>query len=328
MLSKSKFFVISISLILIFFINGCGNTTTPTQEQTNVTNIQPNNTETKTKTNMDTNITAVNTPQTANDTEKKILNIGIVPSSSAIEQQKIYLPFAKYLQDQINYKIQLKFAKDYETIADKLGKDYDVAIMGAYSYLEANSKNRAQPIVKAIRNGKPYYKSIIIASKKSNINKIEDIKGNKKIVFVDRFSTAGFLFPAALLYKKNINISKNCEYKFVRGHDNVVRNVASGSADVGACFNGAPEKYLTAAELQKIKIIAESEDIPSDPIVVSFEIFSNKQLYNLLLTALKNLKDQNILSAFGGGLEGYIEAYDKDYNILREKINLINKLVK
>ena len=261
-------------------------------------------------------------------TDSETLNFGIVPSSNASDLQKTYGPITKYLREQTGCKIELKFAKNYETIAENLGKDYDFAQMGAYSYIQANSQNGAQAIVKAVRKGQPFYRSVIFVNPVFNIQKYADFKG-KEIAFADRYSTAGFLYPAAEMIKNGIDISKDIKYKFVKGHDNTVLHVASKSAAGGAAYEGAIEKFTPENKKGNIKLFKVVDDpIPSDPLVVGKRIINNPELKKKLIDALLNLKDKKILETLGGGLEGYTEAHDNDYNVLREKIKIIDKYVK
>lgn len=274
------------------------------------------------------NLTAKLSKISSDSATENVLRFGIVPSSNASDLQKTYGPITKYLQEQTGCKIELKFAKNYETIAENLGKDYDFAQMGAYSYIQANSLNKSQAIVKSIRKGQPFYHSIIFVNTVFNIKNYSDFKG-KEVVFTDRYSTAGFLYPAAEMIKNGIDISKDIKYKFVKGHDNAVLNVASKSAAAGAAYEGALEKFLPANKKNNVVLFKIVDDpIPSDPVVAGERIIKDVALKEKLSAAFINLKDKKILEALGGGLEGYSAAGDNDYNVLREKIKLIEKYVK
>jgi len=255
------------------------------------------------------------------------LYMGVVPSSNVSDMNSALQPLIKYLESKISRKIVVKFADNYEKIADKLNTEYDFAMMGAYSYLEAHSKSGVEPLVKSIRNGKPSYSALIIARADSGIKKIEDIKADKRVIFTDRYSTSGFLFPAAEMIKSGIDITK-IKYKFVKGHDNIVKNVSVRSADVGACYEGAITRYLPADKVKELIVIKETEQIPGDPIVIGKRIIEDTELRVKMREAFLNLKDRAILNALAGGLEGYAPAADGDYNIIRDKIKLVDKYIK
>ncbi|HPG30188.1 MAG TPA: phosphate/phosphite/phosphonate ABC transporter substrate-binding protein [bacterium] len=267
------------------------------------------------------------TEQIESDTGIQKLNFAVVPSSNAMDLQNIMKPLISYLHAQIEMPVILKFASNYENIVDKTGIEYDLASMGAYSYVESHKKNNTLPLVKSIRNGKPSYKGIIITHKDSGIKSLEDLKKREKIktVFTDRYSTSGFLFPAADIIKSGADIEKNLSVKFVKGHDNVVKIISSKGAEIGACYQGAVEKYLSPDKVKNIVVLQETDDIPGDPIAIGKNIIDNKDLKKKLLDAFINLKNSNILNSLAGGLEGYAPAEDSDYNIMREKIDLINK---
>ncbi|MBP7652321.1 phosphate/phosphite/phosphonate ABC transporter substrate-binding protein [Candidatus Dependentiae bacterium] len=269
----------------------------------------------------------VNVPS---EQQNKKLSMAVVPSSNAIDLQTVLKPLVNYLHTKLDSVVILKFATNYEHIVDKLGTEYDFALMGAYSYVESHKKNQTLPLVKSIRNGKASYKGIIITHKDSGIKSIADIKNKKKIkaVFTDRYSTSGFLYPAADIIKSGIDINKDLEFKFVKGHDNVVKIISAKGADIGACYQGAVEKYLTKEKSANIVIIKETDEIPGDPLVIGKNIIENKELKEKMLEALVSLKEPAILNSLAGGLEGYAVAADSDYDNLREKINLINQYFK
>ncbi|HON56963.1 MAG TPA: PhnD/SsuA/transferrin family substrate-binding protein, partial [bacterium] len=194
------------------------------------------------------------------------------------------------------------------------------------SYIEANKLNGAEAIVKSIRQGKPHYNALIVAHMSSGLKNIKDLKNynNLKYGFTDKFASAGFLFPAAELIKAGVDFSK-ANYKFIKGYDNVLKSLILKSIDIGVCYSGAIEQYLTQDEIKNIVVLKTTDAIPADPIVISKKVAEDKELKSKLIAAFLDLKDTNILSALAAGLDGYAAASDKDYNVLREKINIVNK---
>ena len=260
-------------------------------------------------------------------TEKKVLHFGFIPSVSIPKTRKKYSKLINYLETQVNIKIKFKYKLSYEEIAGALSDDIDFAAMGAYSYLLAEKLYDVRPIVRTIRNGKDYYYSTIIVRKDSNINSIKDLK-NKKIAFADKYSTAGFLYPACKLIKSGFKFKNDIEYQFLKNYSFIVKKIFNGNVDAGCTFEGA-EKYLPESQRQELKILYKSSKIPSDPIIAGKKLFEDPELLRKIKQAFLKLNPDEhltILTNLGGGIEGYTEASKKDYNKPRKKIKIIKKV--
>ncbi|HPP88387.1 MAG TPA: phosphate/phosphite/phosphonate ABC transporter substrate-binding protein [bacterium] len=307
---KKKFFLVLLIFFVMTFI-GCSKSSEDKQELS--TEIKSE--QTLQKSENDTKVATLDR-----------LTFAIVPSSNPVNFYEKIKPLVTYLEKKIERKIIVKFEVNYENIAKSLGEDYDFAMMGAYSYIEANKLNGAEAIVKSIRQGKPHYNALIVAHMSSGLKNIKDLKNynNLKYGFTDKFASAGFLFPAAELIKAGVDFSK-ANYKFIKGYDNVLKSLILKSIDIGVCYSGAIEQYLTQDEIKNIVVLKTTDAIPADPIVISKKVAEDKELKSKLTAAFLDLKDTNILSALAAGLDGYAAASDKDYNVLREKINIVNK---
>lgn len=262
--------------------------------------------------------------------EKKVLKFGLIPARDETKLSEKYFILKFYLENEIGREIKLVFKKTYEEIANDLSDTIDFAGMGAYSYLLAEKLNEAQPIVRTIRYGKSYYYSTIIVRKDSNINSLKDLK-NKKIGFSDRYSSAGFLYPASKLLEIGFNFKNDIKYKFITGYDNIVFNVYRKKFDAGAVYENAEKIILSEKAHKNLKIIYKSEKIPSDPIVAGKRLLEDKELIEKIKQVFLKLNPKEyliLLSTLGGGIEGYIESSKEDYNELRKKIETVKKVFK
>ena len=67
---------------------------------------------------------------------------------------------------------------DFEETVDAIGQNVtQLCFMTPSTYIEGRKKFGVDVIVKALRNGKPYQHSVIIAKADRNINSIQELKG-------------------------------------------------------------------------------------------------------------------------------------------------------
>ena len=84
-------------------------------------------------------------------------------------------------------------------------------------------------------DGTSTYHGYLFARKDSGIRTVADMKG-KRFAYVDRATTAGYLFPRAYLKEKGVADPDRYfgEVFFAGSHDATVLAVLNGEADIGA----------------------------------------------------------------------------------------------
>lgn len=111
------------------------------------------------------------------------------------------------------------------------------------------------------------------------------------MVFVDRATTAGFVFPVAWLKKNGVDdyASFFRDHYFSGSHDAAIESVLNGKADIGAAKNTVYELFLAGnpeAENQLVTI-ASSIPVPSNGFCVMPTV--GKETIAKLETALLGL---------------------------------------
>ena len=159
-------------------------------------------------------------------------------------------PLEKLLSDQLGIPVKVSVSTNYNTIIEAMAsKKVDVGFLPPTAYVLAKEKNAAEVILQAQRfgvndDGTPsselvdYYKSLFIVKKDSNINSVKDLKG-KKIAFQDVTSSAGYVWPAAMLMDNGIDPIKDVQGITLKGHDQAVLAVLNGDVDAAAIFQDA-----------------------------------------------------------------------------------------
>jgi phosphonate transport system substrate-binding protein len=235
-----------------------------------------------------------------------------------------YQPLLDYLSDKTPYFYDLVLKKNYEETVRALGSgEIDIAILGPLSYLEARAKYGAVCILKPRgADNRSAYRSVIIKKKEAPIAGLADLKG-KSVAFSATKSTSGNLVPRYLLANAGIHLSDLKRYDNFSFHDSVVKAILKGQYDAGAVRDSVARKYAKLG----IEVIAESEDIPTGPLVIGPGTpFAAVEAIKKALLELNHddAGRRAILSRFDDELKnGFTTADDSDYAEIRAKINAV-----
>ncbi len=245
----------------------------------------------------------------------KLYLFGIAPLEAALVMKKKFEPLIKYLNTTLNLKFESLVASSYEDSIEDIGKGTAmIAYMTPSTYLNAHKKYGVKPIVFAIKNGSPTYKSAIVAAKNSAINTITDIKG-KKVAFGAEMSTGSTLVPKAMIKSAGITLENLALYEYLGAHDVVVKAVIEGEFDAGCVMDSVAEEYKDS-----VKVIAYSEPIPQFPICISGGI--DKDLESKIKKLLLDITDLNILKAIDKGYTSFIEAGERDFESIAKILKI------
>jgi phosphonate transport system substrate-binding protein len=261
--------------------------------------------------------------------EKNPVRIMLTPSTDAQAIIRNGEILAAYIERQTGYKVRVDVPNYYITVVEALGTSRaDVAIMNTFSYLLAHSKYGAEARLRvARRHGELTYKGEFIVRADSDIDSLPQLNG-RTIAYVDPSSTSGYIYPKEMLRLRGV---KTRQEMFANGHNQVVTKVYQGHVDAGAVFYSPPDA-LTGEILdarckvvtqypdvyEKVKIIALTDSIPNDPVVVRKNL--DERIRNAVIGAL--LKFQSTPEGRAAlmtiaSIEGFVPASDSDYNDVR-----------
>jgi phosphonate transport system substrate-binding protein len=254
------------------------------------------------------------------------IHFGIIPRDNPRITYEKYQPLLDYLSTKTPYAYELDLKKNYEETVNALASgETDVALLGPLTYLEARAKSGAVCILKPRGvDGNARYKSVIIKKKDNPLTSPSDLKG-KSIAFASSKSTSGNLVPRHLLANHGIHLEDLKEYANFDYHDSVVKAVLKGQFAAGAVRDSVARKYLKSG----IETIAESEDIPTGPLVAGKGVSSS--VVEAIKRALLELNPSDddglkVLRRLDEDLSnGFTEASDRDYENIRSQINSVPK---
>jgi phosphonate transport system substrate-binding protein len=267
-----------------------------------------------------------------NSRDPHVLVFASPPSFRFATLQQSQEPVIEMLKKETGKEVRFETGTDYAAIIKGLrdGK-IDVADLGPLSYVLA--KEQGAPItVVAVRvneKGKPPgYQSYGITWTGSPIKTLADFRG-KRICFVDRNSTSGYLYPSAGLLDMGIDPKKDIVPIFAGRHDASVLAVANRQCDAGFAIDTVVDRQLIdQGRLQpgQVTTVWKSDTIPGPPLVIAN--YLSPKLRQQLTKALQNNANADYLRENGfcqgecavsdGVSYGYQPADDAAYQGLNE----------
>ena len=264
--------------------------------------------------------------------DPRVLVFAAEPSFRFTTDQQSSEALIEMLEKETGKEIRFQTGTDYATVIKGLrdGK-IDVAALGPLSYILA--KNQGAPItltaVRVNEKGKPPgYRSYGITWRGSPIKTLADFRG-RRICFVDRNSTSGYLYPSAALLDTGINPNRDIIPIFAGGDDASVFAVANHRCDAGFAYDTVVDQQLIdQGRLQpgQVTTVWKSTTIPGPPLVIAN--YLSAKLRQQLTTALQDKANADYLRANGfcqdkcaisdGTSYGYQPANDADYRGLNE----------
>ncbi|ABA23903.1 Phosphonate-binding periplasmic protein [Trichormus variabilis ATCC 29413] len=266
----------------------------------------------------------------ANKNDLPKLKIGVLSTQNFTEQQQIIKPLNDYLETSLGRQVDFFIAKDHEEIIEWLTQDkLDLAYLGSVAYLEAVDRGaEIQPLVTSIdkHTGQPWYRACIIVKADSSIKTLKDLKG-KRVAFVDKSSTSGYLMPLAALSKQSIDPQKDFRTViYVGNHSKSIAALENGSVDAAATNVSSYITFKNSRKLtpQDYRLIWESAPIPNFPIVISQKLAPEliQQLKQVFISTPEGMKD--ILGAESAGYTLVSPDHYAPIQQLRQELNLIS----
>lgn len=233
------------------------------------------------------------------------LTIGLIPEENVFRQAARYKPLGDYISKRTGIKIRFTILPRYGNIIERFNAEkFDGAFFGSFTGALAIQKMGVEPLVRPVDlDGSSAYWGYIFARRDSGIKTAADMKG-KRMAFVDKATTAGYVFPVAFLREHGINDIKShfSEYYFAGSHDAAIHAVLDKKSDVGCAKHSVFERL--ARDDQRLKnellILAQSPHVPSNGLGVRGDLSEivKKQLKEALLYMDKDAEGKEVLKRF------------------------------
>lgn len=257
------------------------------------------------------------------------LTLVLTPSRDPTALQEAGDAFAKTLTRLSGTPIKTIVASDYAGVVEALrSRRVDLAFVHPVGYVLASREAGCQILVRDIWQGKTAYTARIYVLKAKGWTRLEDLRG-RTIAFVDPASSSGYIYPMVLLMKRGLVTNRDPksffkEALFAGTHEAALRALLRGSVDAAASFDAALQIHLKGdPAAEQITYVAETPPIPEagicarpglDPAV--------RERLKAALLAIKKPEYAALLKQVYD-IDGFIEASDRDYDPVREAMDLM-----
>lgn len=246
------------------------------------------------------------------------LRIGLIPEMNVFKQMERFAPLADYLTEQTGYRVDFIILSRYGNIIERFTEEkMDGAFLGSFTGALAIQQLGLVPLVRPVNlDGESTYHAHIYARKDSGIKTVADMKG-KKFAFVEKATTAGYLYPLAYLEEHGVVDIDTffSEYYFAGSHDASLHAVLEGQADVGASKNTVYDWVMKTDPRvdAEIDILASSSKVPSNGLCVRADLSGEikQKLKKILLELDKSPEGLEVLEKFKA--QRFVETNSEDY---------------
>jgi phosphonate transport system substrate-binding protein len=257
--------------------------------------------------------------QTEKITRRGDLTIGLVPELNLFKQVERYEPLANYLSGRTGFRVRLKIFSRYGDVIDEFAHGrLDGAFLGSFTCVLAHIKSDVEIVARPVNIfGRPTYHGLIFVRKDSGIRTISQMRG-QRFAFVDKATTAGYLFPITFFKKYGIEDPHTYfnETYFSGTYQDAVYDVLDGKADVGAGKNTVLVR-LAASDgriKNELAFLERSVEIPENCFALrnALEDSVRHKLTDTLLNMHMTTESLNILKEFG--VQRFVAASITDYS--------------
>lgn len=210
--------------------------------------------------------------QAAGDDE---LVFAAVPAESSSTLEQSFEPIVELLSQATGKDVKFQNVTDYASVIEgqRAGK-IDIASYGPFSYVLArNAGVPIEPVVASVDSpdATPAYTSLAYTTPDSGITDLASARG-KRVCFVDRASTSGFLAPLQGLTEAGL-AQGDYQEVLAGSHDASLMSLANGQCDIAFAHDAMLTTLERTGQMQPGAIVPvwESEPLPEDPVVVNTE---------------------------------------------------------
>lgn len=238
-------------------------------------------------------------------TQSQDFLIGLIPEMNVFKQMERFRPLGEHLSKETGLDIHFTILNHYGNLIDAFeGEGMDGAFFGSFTGALAIEQLGVEPLARPVNpDGETTHHGVLYTRKDSGIKNVADMRG-KKLAFVDKATTAGYIFPLVYLREKGVENLDNFfgAYFFAGSHDATTYAVLDGSADIGVSKNTVFDlvRSVNPRIDAEINVLALSETVPSDSLCVRSDLDDDIKirLKQALLTLHETAEGRRVLEQF------------------------------
>lgn len=189
-----------------------------------------------------------------------------VPSAEAGKVLSSGKQVATSIRERTGLRVKTAVPTSYAAVIEAMGAGKaDVAWLPTFAYVLAHKTHGVTAALTTVRHGNTSYRGQILVRSDSGIRDLAGLSG-KSIAFTDAASTAGHIYPRALLALENVEIGRRL---FAGGHPQAVLAVYEGLVDAGCTYWSPLLPDGTVGDARKL-VLETVPDIVRQVIPVAF----------------------------------------------------------
>lgn len=238
---------------------------------------------------------------------------------TATDTRKAYEPFFKHIAAKLGRDYELQVTTDWAGIAVALSnKQADIAWMGPWGYVLANSEGNAQAIATVKYQGKPSYHAIIVARPDLKISKWPDDSKGMRISLADVGSTSGWLVPTHYFKSQGIDPKAYFQYRDGASHAAQILSVINGQVDLASDYDRNMNALIEKGTIkpEQIKMVWTSDPLPNDPLVVRSGL--DPAVTSKVQEAVLAISEEQALTLMPKNYTGWVAATHASYKLIED----------
>lgn len=251
------------------------------------------------------------------------LTFGISQPYGAEAADKVPSLVEPYLSKALKGPVKVVRFVTNEELAEALaaGK-VDLAWITPLAFVRASQRNSGiAALSKAMRHGSLFYRAAFVVKQGSPLTNLASLAG-KKVAFVSKSSTSGYLFAREMLSKESLTPEGFFGAELFSGdHPSVCKAVRDGKVDVGATYASEPsagkEVVATGCEdappMSDFKVIASTGNLPNE-VIAARDLFPPTRINDVIGTFGRmdgSAEGKKVLEAFR--VDGWSVAVEGDF---------------
>ncbi|MBK7586391.1 MAG: PhnD/SsuA/transferrin family substrate-binding protein [Myxococcales bacterium] len=226
----------------------------------------------------------------------------------------------KLLEAESGLELELRVAPSSDAAVRMAGSpNTDAALLTLFEYLFCRQLYGVNAGLRVRRKGgAETHHGELVVKKGSGIAKLTDLDG-KKMAYVDRYSTTGYVLAAKLLADAKVNVTPS----FAGSHEAALSEVRAGRAAGAATYAGA------TAGMADLESVATTPEMPNEPVFFRSGLDPEKRRkLAAALSAVAGREDGKRVLGGMANIEGFAPTDDAAYDAAKALIGSIGQSVK
>ena len=233
-------------------------------------------------------------------------------------QMERFKPLSSYLSEHTGRTVRFTILTRYGNIIEGFERRHlDGAFFGSFTGALAIQKLGIEPLARPVElGGRSSYAGYIFVRRDSGIENAAGMRG-KRFAFVEKATSAGYLFPLAYLHArgiKDVDAFLGASY-FTGSHDAAIYEVLQGAANIGAAKDTIYDWLRTVEPRidKELVVLAKSAEFASNGLGVRKDMDPSlkAKLKSLLLHLHESAEGRKVLESLRA--KHFIETRVEDY---------------